>query len=203
MYEKERRALIDCALQMKECRLITLCGGNVCMRLNNGNIAVTPSGMDYEIMTSDDVVIVTPQGKIVEGTRRPTSDLNAILYIFEKFPWVNATIHTHQPYATALGLVQDVFPATLVSQIDALRGDGAGGVQRPGADRRVPVPSARRFLRSRPARRRTFLPRGLPARSRCLVLFVRVGRRIHCRGDSKAFFEECVRFLFSGECRRI
>ena len=31
MYEKERRALIDCALQMKECRLITLCGGNVCM----------------------------------------------------------------------------------------------------------------------------------------------------------------------------
>ena len=101
MYEKERRALIDCALQMKECRLITLCGGNVCMRLNNGNIAVTPSGMDYEIMTSDDVVIVTPQGKIVEGTRRPTSDLDAILYIFEKFPWVNATIHTHQPYATA------------------------------------------------------------------------------------------------------
>ena len=74
-------------------------------------------------MTSDDVVIVTPQGKIVEGTRRPTSDLDAILYIFEKFPWVNATIHTHQPYATALGLVQDVFPATLVSQIDALRGD--------------------------------------------------------------------------------
>lgn len=74
MYEKERRALIDCALQMKECRLITLCGGNVCMRLNNGNIAVTPSGMDYEIMTSDDVVIVTPQGKIVEGTRRPTSE---------------------------------------------------------------------------------------------------------------------------------
>lgn len=71
MYEKERRALIDCALQMKECRLITLCGGNVCMRLNNGNIAVTPSGMDYEIMTSDDVVIVTPQGKIVEGTAAP------------------------------------------------------------------------------------------------------------------------------------
>lgn len=83
MYEKERRALIDCALQMKECRLITLCGGNVCMRLNNGNIAVTPSGMDYEIMTSDDVVIVTPQGKIVEGTRRPTSDLDAILYILK------------------------------------------------------------------------------------------------------------------------
>lgn len=86
MYEKERRALIDCALQMKECRLITLCGGNVCMRLDNGNIAVTPSGMDYEIMTSDDVVIVTPQGKIVEGTRRPTSDLDAILYILKNSP---------------------------------------------------------------------------------------------------------------------
>ena len=51
MYEKERRALIDCALQMKECRLITLCGGNVCMRLNNGHSAVTTSGMDSDIMT--------------------------------------------------------------------------------------------------------------------------------------------------------
>ena len=140
MYEKERRALIDCALQMKECRLITLCGGNVCMRLNNGNIAVTPSGMDYEIMTSDDVVIVTPQGKIVEGTRRPTSDLDAILYIFEKFPWVNATIHTHQPYATALGLVQDVFPATLVSQIDALRGDVPVAPFTPSSDKGMGVP---------------------------------------------------------------
>ena len=139
LYEKERRSLIDCALQMKECRLITLCGGNVCMRLDNGNIAVTPSGMDYEIMTSDDVVIVTPQGKIVEGTRRPTSDLDAILYIFEKFPWVNATIHTHQPYATALGLVQDVFPATLVSQIDALRGDVPVAPFTPSSDKGMGV----------------------------------------------------------------
>ena len=123
MYEKEKQSLIDCALQMKECRLITLCGGNVCIRLEDGNIAVTPSGLDYEVMTTDDICIVDIDGNRVEGHRRPTSDLDAILHIFRVMPWVNATIHTHQPYATALGLVTDVFPACLVSQIDALRGD--------------------------------------------------------------------------------
>jgi len=123
VYEKEKQSLIDCALQMKECRLITLCGGNVCIRLDDGNIAVTPSGLDYEIMTTDDICIVDIDGNRVEGHRRPTSDLDAILHIFRVMPWVNATIHTHQPYATALGLVTDVFPSCLVSQIDALRGD--------------------------------------------------------------------------------
>jgi len=123
VYEKEKQSLIDCALQMKESRLITLCGGNVCIRLDDGNIAVTPSGLDYEIMTTDDICIVDIDGNRVEGHRRPTSDLDAILHIFRVMPWVNATIHTHQPYATALGLVTDVFPSCLVSQIDALRGD--------------------------------------------------------------------------------
>lgn len=122
MYEKEKQSLIDCALEMKACRLITLCGGNVCVRLEDGKIAVTPSGLDYEIMTTDDICIVDIDGNRVEGHRRPTSDLDAILHIFREMPWVNATIHTHQPYATALGLVADEFPACLVSQIDALQG---------------------------------------------------------------------------------
>ena len=55
MYEKEKQSLIDCALELKRCRLITLCGGNVCVRLADGNIAVTPSGLDYKVMTADDI----------------------------------------------------------------------------------------------------------------------------------------------------
>lgn len=84
MYEKEKQSLIDCALELKRCRLITLCGGNVCVRLADGNIAVTPSGLDYEVMTADDICIVDSMGKRVEGHRRPTSDLDAILFIFQK-----------------------------------------------------------------------------------------------------------------------
>ena len=70
---------------------------------------MVPDGQDCNDMT------VTP-GKF-------RSDLDAILFIFQKMPGVNATIHTHQPCATALGLIADVFPACLVSQIDALQGD--------------------------------------------------------------------------------
>ena len=43
-------------------------------------------------------------------------------YIFEKMPWVNCVIHTHQPYATAVGLVDDEFPACLTTMLDATRG---------------------------------------------------------------------------------
>lgn len=121
MYAEEKKRVLECALAIKEERLVSMSGGNVSMRLSDGNILVTPSGMLYTDMTPDDVVLVDPGGKVVEGTRKPSSDLPALLYIFEKMPQVNAIIHTHQPYATAIGLVRGSLPATLVTLIDANR----------------------------------------------------------------------------------
>lgn len=79
--------------------------------------------MIYEGMTWEDVVRVDKHGNVLDGTRKPSSDTPALLYIFEKMPWVNAVIHTHQPWVTAAGLVCDVLPACLVTQIDANRSD--------------------------------------------------------------------------------
>ena len=93
------------------------------MRLPDNTFLVTPSGMVYENMVPEDVVRVDENGKVVEGTRKPSSDTPALLYIFKHMPWVNAVIHTHQPWATAAGLVLDVLPACLVTQIDANRSD--------------------------------------------------------------------------------
>jgi len=123
MYESEKKAVLDAAIEIKRNNLISLSGGNVSVRLPDGNFLVTPSGMIYEEMIPDDVVCVDASGKVIEGCRRPSSDLDALLYIFQKMPWVNAVIHTHQPWATAVGLVTDVFPACLVTMIDANRGD--------------------------------------------------------------------------------
>ena len=65
---------------------------------------------------------MTPQGKIVEGTRRPTSDLDAILYIFEKF-LVNATIHTPPATPRRWAWCRTVFPAHAGVPDRCLRGD--------------------------------------------------------------------------------
>ena len=123
MFENEKKAVLDTALEIKRNHLISLCGGNISVRLPDGTFLVTPSGMIYEDMVPDDVVRVNGDGIAVEGSRRPSSDTPALLYIFQKMPLVNAVIHTHQPWATAAGLVTDLLPACLVTQIDANRSD--------------------------------------------------------------------------------
>ena len=71
----------------------------------SGEILVTPSGMMYEKMVEDDMIVMDLDGNIIEGTRKPSSDTPAILHIFRERPDINAVIHTHQPYATAVSLI--------------------------------------------------------------------------------------------------
>lgn len=118
MYEKEKQQLINTALEMLHYQLIALTGGNVSLRLEDGTFLVTPSAMRYETMQPDDIVRVDSEGRTIEGTRRPTSDLSALLYIYRRRPEINAIIHTHQPYATAAGLIGDSLPACLTTIID-------------------------------------------------------------------------------------
>lgn len=120
MYEKEKQQLIDCARAMERYGLVVLSGGNVSMRMPCGNFLVTPSAMSYDTMTIDDIVLIDGNGNTVEGFRRPTSDKMAILYLFRHRPDLNVILHTHQPYATALGMVTDVLPANLITVIDEL-----------------------------------------------------------------------------------
>lgn len=111
MYEQDKKTVIAAALEMKENRLITMSGGNVSVRKKNGDIIVTPSGMNYVGMVPEDLIVYNKEGDIIEGTRKPSVDTIALQYIYEHMPEVNAIIHTHQPYATAVGLINDTLPA--------------------------------------------------------------------------------------------
>ena len=117
-----RKQKIQTAMELKYYKLISLCGGNVSVRLDDGNFLITPSGMEYDNMQPEDICKVNKEGTVIEGKWRASSDTAAIIYIFENMPEVNAVIHTHQPYATAISLVEDVFPPCCVTQVDALRG---------------------------------------------------------------------------------
>ncbi len=120
MYEKQRQELIDTARKMEKYGLVRMSGGNVSLRIGD-LVLVTPSAMGYDTMAPEDIVIVDTEGNVKEGTRRPTSDLKAILYILNHMPQVNAVIHTHQPKATALSLVADRLPLISTTLIDEVK----------------------------------------------------------------------------------
>lgn len=118
MYEKEKQEILDACLKMKEYQLISLTGGNISMKVDENRYLVTPSGMLYEKMKAEDIVLIDHQAQVLEGCRKPSSDAEALIYIFDRLP-VNAIIHTHQPYATAVGFSNDSLPACMVTLIDA------------------------------------------------------------------------------------
>ncbi len=119
-YEKERQELIDTARRMERYGRVRMSGGNVSLRLGDF-VLVTPSAMAYDTMVTDDIVLVDLDGNVVEGKRRPTSDLKAILYILNHMSFVNAIIHTHQPKATALSLVTDHLPLISTTLVDEVK----------------------------------------------------------------------------------
>ncbi|MCL1894946.1 MAG: class II aldolase/adducin family protein [Clostridiales bacterium] len=122
MFSNEKKELIKAGMKLDRYGLIALGGGNVSMRMPTGEILMSPSGMIYEELEEDDVVVMDIGGNVLEGARRPSSDSEALLYILREMPDVNAVIHTHQPYATGLGLVMDEFVCNLTTLANAARG---------------------------------------------------------------------------------
>ncbi len=123
MFEKERRAIIDTALAIKEYGLIALAGGNVSMRLSSGDILVTPSGSYYEKMKEEDILLLDKKGNVKEGVLKPSVDTVALVYIYENMTEVNAIIHTHQNYATAVGLISDKLPVVTTTLSNVTLGE--------------------------------------------------------------------------------
>lgn len=115
MFFEEKKKIIKTGMTLDRYGLISLSGGNISSRMSTGEILISPSGMIYEDMVPDDVLVMDSEGSIIEGKRKPSSDTDAILYIFKHRTDVNATIHTHQPYATAISLIQDELEVNLTT----------------------------------------------------------------------------------------
>ena len=122
MYEAEKREIIKAGLALKEYKLISLSGGNVSMRMPRNHILVTPSGMAYDGMVEEDVVVIDLDENIIEGERRPSVDSMALVHIYKHMDRVNAIIHTHQVYATAIGMLFDVVPKAVTTLANACAG---------------------------------------------------------------------------------
>lgn len=122
MFETQKQEVLNAALKLDRYGLIALSGGNVSWRIDSGEVLVTPSGMIYDDMVPEDILVVDLDGNIIEGERKASVDTEALLYIYKNMPRVNAVIHTHQPYATGLGLVMDELPCNLSTMANATEG---------------------------------------------------------------------------------
>ena len=122
MFDTQKQEVLNAALKLDRYGLIALSGGNVSWRMDSGEVLVTPSGMIYDDMVPEDILVVDLDGHIIEGERKASVDTEALLYIYKNMPQVNAVIHTHQPYATGLGLVMDELPCNLSTMANATEG---------------------------------------------------------------------------------
>jgi L-ribulose-5-phosphate 4-epimerase len=121
MLEELRKEVLEAALQLVRYGLVTLTGGNVSGRdKESGYIAITPSGMDYERLNPEDIVIVDSKGNMVEGKWKASVDLKDHLYIYRNKPNLYGIIHTHSPYACSFAMLHQEIPCcstTLANEV--------------------------------------------------------------------------------------
>jgi L-fuculose-phosphate aldolase len=87
-------------------------GGNLSVRnIEEDMVAVSPSGIPYDLVTPEQVAVVNFQGERVEGEEKPSSEFRFHLSIYEKRRDVRAVVHTHSPYATTMACLHWEIPA--------------------------------------------------------------------------------------------
>ncbi|WP_426514280.1 L-ribulose-5-phosphate 4-epimerase [Dactylosporangium sp. McL0621] len=115
-----------CALHAELTRwgLVTWTAGNVSARVPGEELLVIkPSGVSYDELTPDDMVVADFSGKLVEGRHAPSSDTEAHGYVYAHMPEVGGVVHTHSPYATAWAARGEPIPCSITAMGDEFGGD--------------------------------------------------------------------------------
>ncbi|MDX5630114.1 MULTISPECIES: L-ribulose-5-phosphate 4-epimerase [unclassified Brenneria] len=104
--------------------LVTYTWGNVsAIDKQRQFMVIKPSGVAYEVMQADDMVVVDMQGKVVEGKYRPSSDTATHLELYRRYPQIGGIVHTHSTHATAWAQAGLAIPALGTTHADYFYGD--------------------------------------------------------------------------------
>lgn len=123
MLEKLKDELLELHLELPKHNLVVWTGGNVSARdPESGLVVIKASGIRYEEMRPEHMLVVDLDGKIVDGTFKPSSDTASHLYIYRHRPDVFGVVHTHSAYATAFAAVNKPIPVVLTAIADEFGG---------------------------------------------------------------------------------
>lgn len=102
MLEVLKEKVFRANLDLVKHGLVIFTWGNVsAIDRESGLVVIKPSGVDYDRMTADDMVVVNLNGNVVEGHLKPSSDTPTHLVLYKAFPTIGGVVHTHSTYATA------------------------------------------------------------------------------------------------------
>jgi L-ribulose-5-phosphate 4-epimerase len=124
MLEKLKEELVQLHLELPKNNLAVWTGGNVSARdAETGLVVIKASGIRYEEMCPEHMVVMDMSGKVVEGNFKPSSDAYSHLYIYKHRPDVGGVVHTHSRYATAFAAVGKPIPCVLTAIADEFGGE--------------------------------------------------------------------------------
>jgi L-fuculose-phosphate aldolase len=91
--------------------LLSQTSGNLSVKTGDGDIYITPSSMEYDHIEEDDIVVVGPDGAVLDGHRAPSSETPLHCLVYQSRPEMSAIVHTHSPNATTLAVLGMTIPA--------------------------------------------------------------------------------------------
>lgn len=124
MLEELKRQVYEANMMLPRYGLVTFTWGNVSgIDAESGLFAIKPSGIDYDKLTPDDMVIMDMEGNKVEGRYNPSSDTPTHLELYKAFPEIGSIVHTHSTYATSWAQSGRNIPCYGTTHADYFYGD--------------------------------------------------------------------------------
>lgn len=123
MLEPLRKIVADLHDELPRNQLVTWTSGNISGRdPETGHIVIKPSGLRFEELAPENMVIVNDEANVIEGAHKPSSDTATHCYIYRAMPGVGGIVHTHSPYATAWAALGRDIPCVLTAMADEFGG---------------------------------------------------------------------------------
>ncbi|WP_312069794.1 L-ribulose-5-phosphate 4-epimerase [Lelliottia nimipressuralis] len=125
MLEQLKAEVLAANLALPAHQLVTFTWGNVsAVDRESGLMVIKPSGVEYDVMTADDMVVVEiATGKVVEGSKKPSSDTPTHLALYRRYPEIGGIVHTHSRHATIWSQAGLDLPAWGTTHADYFYGD--------------------------------------------------------------------------------
>lgn len=124
MFEDLKRSVFEANLKLPTYGLVTFTWGNVSgIDRARGLMVIKPSGVEYDVMKPEDMVVVDLSGRKVEGALNPSSDTPTHLELYKAFPAIGGIVHTHSHWATIFSQAGLGIPALGTTHADYFYGE--------------------------------------------------------------------------------
>lgn len=123
-YYDLKHQVYQCNMELPRQDMVIYTFGNVsAIDRNEGVIAIKPSGISYDTLSPNDIVVLDVDGNVVEGNMRPSSDTKTHLVLYKKFPEIGGVVHTHSTFAVSWAQAAKPVPILGTTHADHLHMD--------------------------------------------------------------------------------